>query len=330
MSELTKYTSFSGSDIQVIAFRDLRSPAGDFTMESPNEELSRIESEIQELRARLASSRNRSASSETQRSLVSQLDQVASPAYDGFGKAQNQESFIETSQAIESIQNQINELEQIRGEVSRRAREKDSRQRNFFNLGTLHSVSYSSFREKYAVRGLGKVRADAYTRGPRTIAGTMVFHLVQNHELYNLIQDEDTGANSGVGSHPNTMMLDQIPSFNLLLLFANEYGSYSTMHMFDLTLASEGQAMSVDEMLTMNTVNFYAQDIVPLTPIGNMFDSYNEMVTGIVADARDLKWLKAQNISDKRKQRIEARITNPFAEDANEIKRLLSNSRGLF
>jgi hypothetical protein len=40
-------------------------------------------------------------------------------------------------------------------------------------LGNLQTISYSTFREVDPVRSLGKTYADAYTRGPRTVAGLL-------------------------------------------------------------------------------------------------------------------------------------------------------------
>ena len=48
-------------------------------------------------------------------------------------------------------------------------------QGRWVQLGNLYTISYSSYRDMNAVRGLGQASALAITRGYRTIAGSMVF-----------------------------------------------------------------------------------------------------------------------------------------------------------
>ena len=48
-------------------------------------------------------------------------------------------------------------------------------------LGSLSTISHSVYREKKPVPLLGKINTGGYTRGMRSIAGTMVFTLVNQH-----------------------------------------------------------------------------------------------------------------------------------------------------
>jgi hypothetical protein len=195
-----------------------------------------------------------------------------------------------------------------------------------FKLGTVHTLSYSSFREKFAVRTLGRVHAKTYTRGPRTIAGSLVFTVVQEHELMKLAA---SGEKVNGLSHPDSVMLDQIQPFNLLLLFANEYGGYSALHLFNIDLQSEGQEMSIDQIITHNTMNFYATEMLPMQNLGNLFGSYDEMISGIISSVEDIS-TSSRAISETERSTFDAKIKNPFANDDTGIESLLGKSRGLF
>ena len=59
-------------------------------------------------------------------------------------------------------------------------------------LGTLQTVSLQSFREKNAVRALGHSYAKGYTRGARTIGGSMIFTIFNEHALAQLIRGMGT------------------------------------------------------------------------------------------------------------------------------------------
>jgi hypothetical protein len=145
----------------------------------------------------------------------------------------------------------------------------------FFELGSLSAISYSMFREKFAVRSLGSVQAKSYTRGPRTIAGTMVFTLLNEFELDKLSAYYKRNTNVTI------TLLDQLPPFNLIFLFSNEYGATSVMHLFNVELNSEGQSHSIDDLMISKTTNFYARDLIPLKNQGFAFRSYTDMIRGV-------------------------------------------------
>ena len=125
---------------------------------------------------------------------------------------------------------QIKEINERRAKVETErneaiAREGQLRGEAYFTLGSIHTISYSSFREKFAVRSLGRTQAKTYTRGPRTIAGSIIFNVMQEHELLRLLglangtMLDHTGA-----SHTEAVMIDQVQPFNLMFLFEHEYG----------------------------------------------------------------------------------------------------------
>ena len=99
-------------------------------------------------------------------------------------------------------------------------------------LGELQTVSYSVNREKVPVRTLGSVYPRSYVRGPRTIGGTMIFTIFNEHVLHEILSLDLGVINTGTADkdteNPYTTALpDQLPPLNLSLVFANEHGAIS-------------------------------------------------------------------------------------------------------
>jgi hypothetical protein len=123
-------------------------------------------------------------------------------------------------------------------------------------LGTLQTISYSTFREVQPVRSLGKTYAAGYTRGPRTIAGSMIWTMLDQYVLaetlrYTYIKDYD----------PSSVLVDQIPPFNVIITFNNEYGDVASMGLYGIRMINEGSTYSVDDLITEQTNTYVAQDI---------------------------------------------------------------------
>ena len=86
-------------------------------------------------------------------------------------------------------------------------------------LGNIQTISYSVHREKFPVRCLGKVYPKAYTRGPRTIAGSFIFTILREQALSDLLNAGLNFYNTGVttgndSAYPelSTILVDQLPS----------------------------------------------------------------------------------------------------------------------
>lgn len=188
-------------------------------------------------------------------------------------------------------------------------------------LGSLYGLNYSSFREKNAVRTLGRTHARHYTRGQRTIAGTMVFNVLQSHELLRF--------GNAVGNR-HYAMLDQLEPFNLIVMFANEYGAVSVLHLFNVDVNTESQAMSVDDLLLTNTMNFYSQDLLPMEDIGNVFNSTAEMLYASIANKRFESFVsQIQNKKLTGLSSLDGALKGGSDSDTR-IQKLLKRSRGLF
>jgi len=132
-------------------------------------------------------------------------------------------------------------------------------------IATLQSLSVSSFRDKRQVRALGTVYDKGVTRGPRTIAGTMIFTIFEESALAEILRvhkgDMDRAA-PHTGSNLRYAMMDQLPPFDVTINFMNEYGFGSRMAILGCELHSEGQVMSIEDILTEQTVQYTARSMV--------------------------------------------------------------------
>ena len=57
-------------------------------------------------------------------------------------------------------------------------------------LGNLSTITYSIHREVYPVRAVGVTNPRGFTRGPRTMAGTCIFTVLNKHALHELSHDK--------------------------------------------------------------------------------------------------------------------------------------------
>jgi hypothetical protein len=146
----------------------------------------------------------------------------------------------------------------------------DYRLEKYLELANIQTLSYNSFREKLPVRALGTTHARGYTLGPRTIAGSIIFTVFNKSVLgeFLALSDKEMEVNNWA-----PVLVDQIPRFDIVLLFASEYNYVSTMSIYNATILNEGQVMSVDDLITENTCQFVATHLSPLKPIADKTES---------------------------------------------------------
>ena len=127
-------------------------------------------------------------------------------------------------------------------------------------LGEVQTVSYSIHDEKTPVRCIGDMNPKAWIFGPRTVAGSIVFTVFDRHWAKKL-QSKYLYMND---SH---ILSDELPPINLTISLANEYGHKARLAIYGITFVNEGQVMSINDMYTENTYQFYAMDVDYITPV---------------------------------------------------------------
>lgn len=125
-------------------------------------------------------------------------------------------------------------------------------------LGELQTISYSIHRENRPVRHLGHTNVSGFVKGPRTIAGSMIFTVFDSYAFYRISEYRDLMRQN---VYP---LADMLPPFDIVLSFSNEYGMFSNMKIYGITIVDEGGTMSVDDLITESTYTFMARGIQPI------------------------------------------------------------------
>lgn len=126
-------------------------------------------------------------------------------------------------------------------------------------LGELASVNYSVYREKMLVRSLGSVRPKGVSRGQRTISGILEFTNFDRSIAYKVLSEYYE-----MGYH---ILMDELPQFDITITMANETGQRSVFRIYGVSTFTEGGIMSIDQVTTRSSYEFYALDIDPMAPL---------------------------------------------------------------
>lgn len=162
-------------------------------------------------------------------------------------------------------------------------------------IGSLQTVSYSIHREVSPVRVLGKINPNGFVSGPRTVAGSLIFTVFDSNLVHKIVKIMKEGYNSRIHDTTNYKsedilqyaskyndriydavssgsysVMDEMPPFDITISFMNEYGNYSTLVIKGVIIVDEGQVMSIEDMITENTMSYMAHDIQVLSYSGKM------------------------------------------------------------
>jgi hypothetical protein len=127
------------------------------------------------------------------------------------------------------------------------------------------TLSVSVHREKAPVRATGYINAKGFARGKRTIAGTLVFTQFTAEVLLRFLQSVLMSGDTSKDSF--YMKVDQLPPFNMTLIFANEHGYASYRRILGVEFVTDGPVYSINDLLTEQSISYMAADFTPLLPL---------------------------------------------------------------
>ena len=148
----------------------------------------------------------------------------------------------------------------------------------FKELAELQTISYSVYRDKAAVPVLGSSHPRGFTRGDVTIAGTMIFTVVHErilHEILNLTPRNLSEPQMDL----KFLRVDELPPLDLFISFQNEGGAKSRLGIYGLEFINEGQVMSVADLITENSVNYVARHISPMRLVDSIFPDETDLAS---------------------------------------------------
>lgn len=122
-------------------------------------------------------------------------------------------------------------------------------------LGQASTITYSIYRHKVPVRTLGRIGVRGFVKSGRSIAGTMIFTVFNRHIVNDIKQY------AGYLQELGRIKMDELPGFDLLMTFANEYGETARLIIYGVTVADESKTFSIEDMYTENIMKYYARDI---------------------------------------------------------------------
>lgn len=154
-------------------------------------------------------------------------------------------------------------------------------------FGEIQTISYSIYRPTRPVYALGRINPKGVVRGQRTIAGSLIFTVFDRHVLKQVMESYRAGltdktinnakvvvpdrngnlvpgykfTESEIAEMKTNMKTDEMPPFDINITFLNEYGNSATLNIYGVHIITEGQTMSIEDMITENTMQYIAMDI---------------------------------------------------------------------
>ena len=129
------------------------------------------------------------------------------------------------------------------------------------------TLTVSVFREKSAVRALKYINAKGYARGRRTIAGSLILAQFTVSTLFRFLSQAGGANGQDVSKDSTYVKADQLPPFNITIVFADELGHASYQRLLGVEFVTDGIVYSNQDMLTEQTLSYVASDFTPLLPI---------------------------------------------------------------
>jgi hypothetical protein len=84
-------------------------------------------------------------------------------------------------------------------------------------------------------------------------------------EAYNFSADDKDNVydftSNEIAEMKKNMKTDEMPPFDINITFMNEYGNSATLNLYGVHILTEGQTMSIEDMITENTMQYIAMDI---------------------------------------------------------------------
>jgi hypothetical protein len=140
-------------------------------------------------------------------------------------------------------------------------------------IGTASTVSYTTYREKKQVRTLGRISAKGITKGTRTISGRLIFTVIAEHIVESIRREVPYLRDI------KTILMDELPPFDLLVSFGNEYGSGAGLVIQGITTVDEQKTLSIEDLFTENIFTYLAMALEPMRDMhaSNIAEAYDPL-----------------------------------------------------
>lgn len=184
----------------------------------------------------------------------------------------------------------------------------NSRIANWKLFAELQTLTISSTRNVFPVRRLGESHSHAYTRGARTIAGTMIFGMLNRDVMAEFYRRW-----SGEVQEDAPFFVDQIPPFSIFIHGANEYGGVTNAALIDVTLVNYGQTLSVDDIYLESTYSYVARHFFPFVEDTAAFLRRRTALLSTRTGAMSMRW-NLPSLYDRGTDEATRRIMDAISE----------------
>ena len=141
-------------------------------------------------------------------------------------------------------------------------------------LGSLSDLTLSTHRPAYEVLALGFQSARGFTRGPRVVAGSLVFVMFNSHLMYNISRFLSTNSYISADKSREEVQLilaydeheDELPLFDIIINYINECNVASHMIIYGVQLVDSQTSQGVNVVAPNIRYSFVAIDYKPMTP----------------------------------------------------------------
>ena len=131
-------------------------------------------------------------------------------------------------------------------------------------FGGLQTITVSIASSIGPIRRLGEKEVVEYKSGARTVAGSMVFAMLNRDMFVEAMRERvNDSLNSRPWQTPN--YLDEIPEFNILIQGGNEFGGIASGLLIGVKISNFGTTFSVDDLYTEATYSYVARHYIPFT-----------------------------------------------------------------
>ena len=137
------------------------------------------------------------------------------------------------------------------------------------NINDIKTVSYSTHRSNVQVRAIGSALPRGISRGPITIAGSIICTVrlmdpMKRLDPQTLMGYDSMVIESDADLFKAAMLPVQYPLFDLMVMYQNELGDASVLLIYGISLHDTGQTSSISDTETEIQYVYSALDIEPI------------------------------------------------------------------
>lgn len=129
----------------------------------------------------------------------------------------------------------------------------------FIEFANVQTLSVSMTRDVVAKRPLGSSWVEEYSRGNRTVAGSISFVLFDEDAFRDLAGARQGTSTEDVGFYNP----DDIPEFNVVVTATNEYGQTTSGILMGVNIVNQGLAIGTQDVFTEQMFSYVARRWVP-------------------------------------------------------------------